>query len=222
MDALSQQIFQTLRGRRSALLAAGFKPVATQLMRQQPLLDTFQLTIVVTLPNTVTTTLIDTETQQPYTLHLDPQNTGKFVAKVREAYLAALKAVATAAFTADPFHSAQVRKLTQVITDRYHDQLAFLWPKFPNNAVWRRTDTHKWYALLVKIPQSKLGLPGDDLVTVIDFRLEPTALAQLVDNQTYFPGYHMNKAHWYSLILDHTISNEELLNRLETSYQLAK
>jgi len=194
MDSISQQLFKQQRGNAEKLQAIGFQHQADHYVRQQPLLaGAFQLTITVTLPNQVITTLIDTETQLPYTLHLQPQNSGEFVARVREAYTVVLKAVIQQAFSADPFQSAQARHLIQAVAAQYHNDLEFLWQKFPNNAVWRRTDTHKWYAALLQVSKRKLGLASDDLVTVIDLRIEPAQLAALVDNHRYFPGYHMSQ-----------------------------
>jgi len=222
MDPISQQLFKHQRGNAEKLQAIGFQQQSNHYVRQQPLLaGAFQLTLTVTLPNQVTTTLIDNETQLPYTLHLQPQNSGEFVARVREAYTAALKTVIQQAFSADPFQSAQARHLIQAVTTQYHNDLEFLWQKFPNNAVWRRTDTQKWYAVLLQVSKRKLGLASDDLVTVIDLRLKPEQLATLVDNQRYFPGYHMNKKHWFSIILDDQVSDTEVLQRLAVSYDLA-
>ena len=39
--------------------------------------------------------------------------------------------------------------------------------------------------------------------------------------QTVFPGYHMNKKHWYTIILDNSISTSEICRRIDDSYLLA-
>ncbi len=43
-----------------------------------------------------------------------------------------------------------------------------------------------------------------------------------VDNHKYFPGYHMNKKHWYTICLDGSVEPVELYQRLDLSYKLAK
>ncbi|WP_284644711.1 MmcQ/YjbR family DNA-binding protein [Paenibacillus silviterrae] len=35
-----------------------------------------------------------------------------------------------------------------------------------------------------------------------------------------FPGYHLNKRHWNSVVLDGSVPKEELLDMLEESYRL--
>ncbi|AVK64550.1 hypothetical protein C5Z26_10715 [Lactobacillus sp. CBA3606] len=221
MDDMAQTIFKAQRGQLAQLLKMGFTHYNHDLIRSQPLLaPTFTLTITVTLPNTVTTTLIDNATQQPYTLHLAASNTGTFVATVRKAYLNALQAVADQAFEPAVFPSRQARWLIETVKADYHNDLEFLWSKFPNNAILRRSDTQKWYALLVKIPQRKLGLASDEIVTVVDFRLANQH--PLIDQKNYFPAYHMNKQHWFSIILDDRVTDADLRHYLQLSYDLAQ
>ena len=43
-----------------------------------------------------------------------------------------------------------------------------------------------------------------------------------IDNIRFFPGYHMNKKHWYTIILNETMSDEEIKTLIEESYNLAK
>ena len=38
--------------------------------------------------------------------------------------------------------------------------------------------------------------------------------------KTVIPGYHMNKEHWNTVILDGTVPREEIENMIETSYFL--
>jgi predicted DNA-binding protein (MmcQ/YjbR family) len=44
----------------------------------------------------------------------------------------------------------------------------------------------------------------------------------LLKSPGYLPGYHMNKKHWFSVILDGSVSNDELFSRIDESYTLAK
>ena len=187
MDNIAKLIFKNKRAKTENLLKTGFQKRGQQFVRQQPLLNqAFTLTVTVTLPDTILTELIDNETKQPYTLHLNANNTGDFVAKVREAYTNVLKTIATESFETDIFQTTQAHLLIQTCRKNYGDELEFLWQKFPENAIWRRSDTKKWYALLMKISKRKLGLDSDDLVTIVDFRLTAKQHDQLIDNQTFF------------------------------------
>lgn len=64
---------------------------------------------------------------------------------------------------------------------------------FPNNAVVRNKQNRKWYAVFLRISESKLGLKGDNRIAIIDLALPPEMIDNLVDNEKFFEDYHMNK-----------------------------
>ena len=38
----------------------------------------------------------------------------------------------------------------------------------------------------------------------------------------YYPGWHMNKNSWYTIVLDGSVRDDELIRRLDESYMLAE
>ncbi|MGN1104647.1 MAG: MmcQ/YjbR family DNA-binding protein, partial [Candidatus Coproplasma sp.] len=40
--------------------------------------------------------------------------------------------------------------------------------------------------------------------------------------ENYYPGWHMNKKSWYTLVLDGSVSDDEITERIKESYALAK
>lgn len=114
------------------------------------------------------------------------------------------------------------KKVISYVRQTYGDELEFLWPKFPNNAIWRRKDSGKWYAALLVVSKKKLGVDSDDIVEIIDLRMDPEMLTFLLDNKKYYPGYHMNKRHWCTIILDGSVSLEEIYARIDESFVLAR
>ena len=104
----------------------------------------------------------------------------------------------------------------------YGDELEFLWERFPNNAIFRRKDTGKWYGALLVLSRRKLGLASDDLVDILDLRIKSGEIETLVDKEKFFPGYHMNKKHWFTVCLDGSVPMEEIFRRIDDSYLLAK
>jgi predicted DNA-binding protein (MmcQ/YjbR family) len=202
----------------------GFTQQQDTFTYRAPLVAGLSITVTVQGED-VTSTVTDDETGEPYTLYLTPANTGSFVAQVRAAVNDCLKQIADACFTAPTqsvFTQTQTLDVIAAVADKYGDTPEFLWQKFPGNAVFRRPDTHKWYAAILKVQAAKLGLPGNDELEVLDMRADPDELAALVDNQRYFPGYHMNKKHWYTIVLDDQVATAELRTRIEASYALAK
>ena len=73
----------------------------------------------------------------------------------------------------------------------------------------------------MNLPPQKLGLSGEGKLDIIDLRAAADDIARLVDEEAYFPGYHMNKSHWVTLCLDGRTAAEEICRRLDESYRLA-
>ncbi len=94
--------------------------------------------------------------------------------------------------------------------------------KHPDNAIWRRKDTRKWYGALLTVSKRKLGLEDDDMVEIVDLRIPPEELEALIDGQRYYPGYHMNKKHWFTMCLDGSVPIKEICRRIDESYRLAE
>lgn len=169
----------------------------------------------------VQATVIDTETNEPYTLHLADNALGSFISEVRMEYEQVLTDIAEKCFEPDVFKSTQAKETIAYVRETDGDELEFLWTKFPDNAVWRRKDTRKWYGAILTVSRKKLGLSSDEVAEIIDLRLEPEQIDATVDNKRYFSGWHMNKRNWYTIILDGSVSKEEICRRIDRSYRLA-
>ena len=58
------------------------------------------------------------------------------------------------------------------------------------------------------------GFDTDEKVEVIDLRALPEDISHLVKAGNIYPGYHMNKKHWITIIFDSSVSIEEILCEL--------
>ncbi|MBD5132570.1 MAG: hypothetical protein HDT28_08315 [Clostridiales bacterium] len=169
----------------------------------------------------VKTELIDRATDEPYTLHLVADASGAFVGSVRADYERVLTEISEKCFERDVFKSAGARKVIEYVRGKYGDELEYLWEKFPTNAVFRRKDNDKWYGAILVISKRKLGLKSDEVVDVIDLRIDPEVLPSVVDGKRYFAGYHMNKKNWFTICLDGSVDIAEVCEWLDKSYALA-
>ena len=68
-------------------------------------------------------------------------------------------------------------------------------------AVLRHSDNKKWYALVMRISRSKLGLDSDEMVDVVNLKLPTEMFGSFGVEDGVYPAYHMNKLHWISVIL---------------------
>ena len=182
----------------------------------------FLLTVTVNNLGQIFSEVIDDNLNEPYTLHLIDGASGGFVGQVRTDYENALKEIAEQCFDVEIFKNDCTKELIAAVKDFYGDELEFLWEKFSGNAVWRRKDNKKWYAAVLSVSKRKLGFDSDEIAEVIDLRIQPEKLEDLIDNKNYFPAYHMNKKHWFTIILDGSVPLDVIFDYLQNSYDLAK
>lgn len=182
----------------------------------------FKMSVKIDGCGEVQTELLDVSAEEIYTLHLVAEASGEFVGRVRSEYEHVLQNIAENCFDADIFRESCAHKVIEYARKKYGDELEFLWERYPDAAVLRRKDNQKWYALFMTIQKSKLGLESGELVEIIDLRFDVDELSKRVDGKRYFLGYHMNKKHWITIMLNGSVPVDEILNYLDESYKLAK
>ena len=216
------QFFLHKKPNEDKLLRYGFTPKTNGYQYAAMVMDgQFRLTVFIAADGQVSTQMIDSMTGEEYTLYKVPSSVGSFVGEVRSACEDVLTDIAQNCFEPDIFRGEQTHAVIDFVREQFGDELEFLWEKFPNNAIWRRKDNRKWYGLLLTLPKRKLGLQSEEIAEVVVLRLQPERMAETVDHKRYFPGWHMNKKSWYTIILDGTVPTAEIGRRLEESYRLA-
>lgn len=104
--------------------------------------------------------------------------------------------------------------------EQYKTEPEYLWMKYPGYAILRHADNQKWYGILMDIPRDRLDLPGDGYVDILDIKVDPDLAGSLLLEEGIFPGYHMNKGHWITVLLDGTVDLELIFSLLDMSFQL--
>ena len=183
--------------------------------------DTFSLHISVMTNGNIDTVSNEKDTDEPYVLSKN-NSSGTFVGEVRSAIETVLMDIDDRWYDFAIFKTEQAVQIIDYVRDTYGDELEYLWQKFPDNAVWRRKDNQKWYGAILTVSGLKLGLPTNEFLEIIDLRLQKELMEKTIDNIRYFPGWHMNKNNWYTIILDGRVPTEEICARIDESYRLAK
>lgn len=75
---------------------------------------------------------------------------------------------------------------------------------------------------MLEVQESKLELPSDWIVDVLNVKCDPLLLGSLRQQQGFYPAYHMNKESWISILLNVSVPAETILNLVDMSYQLTK
>ena len=112
----------------------------------------------------------------------------------------------------------QKERLAKHLQDVYGTGPEFLWAQYPTYSVFRHPLSRKWYAIIMDIPKSRLGLEGDEPVAVLDLKCSPLMVGSLLSEPGFFPAYHMNKSSWVSILLNGSVPDEKIVPLLELSY----
>ena len=62
----------------------------------------------------------------------------------------------------------------------------------------------KWFGIIMQVPYSKFGRNDDSLTDVINVKLKPEEICELIKFDGYELAYHMNKKSWLSIVLNTT------------------
>ena len=189
----------------------------TSLLKNQ-----FKMSVKINIDNSIFTEIIDTETNEPYVLHLLEIKRSGYSEKIYKAYSEILEKIKKVCFEDEIFKANYTKEIVAYVKNKYRDELEFLWEKSPKNAVVRRKSSNKWYAVILTIPKRKFGLESDEVIEVINLHNIPKEIEKLIDYKRYFPAYHMNKKHWCTICLDGTIELKEIYKKIDISYELAK
>lgn len=114
-----------------------------------------------------------------------------------------------------------IKTVIKHINDYYAVSPEYLFESSPDTAVFRNSSTNKWFAVIMRgIKKTKLGVNSEDLVDIINLKCDPVFSYAVVDGARVFRGYHMNKQHWISVVLDKNTDKAMLFDLIEQSYDL--
>ena len=108
----------------------------------------------------------------------------------------------------------------EYIAGTYGVEPDFPWARFPNHMVFRHEQNRKWFALLMSIPGSKLGIPGDQTVDILNLKCDPLLTGSLRREPGFYPAYHMNKETWITAALDGSAEEGRIKQLLHMSSYL--
>ncbi len=120
------------------------------------------------------------------------------------------------------FQEAQTKRILSHILQFYGDEPEFLWERSPKTCIVRNAHSGKWYGIFFRLNGDKIGLDNSDEVEILNLRFEKGLAREFARSQMgVFPGYHMNKANWISILLNDGLSDELIFELLERSYLTA-
>lgn len=172
---------------------------------------------------------IKTETRESfsgelYTLHLVEGAKGSFIGQIREEYEKFLSEISDTCFDMDLYSSDVTKQILKYVEEKYNNKPEFLWEKFPTYCIFRNSENKKWYAVIGTISKNKVdkNLKSADVVEIIDLRAPKEEVPELLKQDNIYPGWHMNKKSWITIILDGSMNIKNIQKYIDSSYSLAK
>jgi len=105
------------------------------------------------------------------------------------------------------------------IKKKYRTEPEYLWMRFPGYAVFRHGDNQKLFAMVMDVSKSRLGLPGTEIVDVLNVKMrDPLLAGLLVQQEGYTRGYHIGRGSWVSVLLDGTVPFADICRWVDESY----
>lgn len=94
------------------------------------------------------------------------------------------------------------------------------WVTLPNYMVYRHQSNRKWFALVMNISSDKLGLSSTAMLDVLNVKCDPTMIGSFTKEPGIYRAYHMSKAHWLTIALNGTASDQTIKMLLDMSFRL--
>ena len=111
-------------------------------------------------------------------------------------------------------------QLEKFLCETYAVDMDYPWIKYPNYEVFRHSNNKKWFALIMDVSKNKLGLAGDEILDIVNFKCDPAVIGSLRMENGFFPAYHMNKDSWITVALDGTVDDKKIKALADMSYEL--
>ena len=203
------------------LLEYGFIKKENNYSYRHKIIDNQFEVVVEFYDNNYSSYVLDLASEEEYIL-VDVENvTGEYVGRVKQEYEDILNDIISKCFINNSFKSNQSKLVIKYIKDKYNSDLEFLWEKYDNDAVARNKINDKWFLALLTVKKDRFGDFNDDYVEVIDLRYQKDSIDDLIDNKKIYPGYHMNKKSWITIILDDSVDINYIYELIDNSFDLS-
>ncbi len=215
---IENELFERYEANIDKLNKYGFKKEGKKLVYKKNILDD-KFTVVVEYDKEIKGRVIEVEFDEEYT-NFRREEVGEFSAKIKEAFIDVLKDIRNKCFTKHAFKMNQTRRINDYMINKYNVNPEFLWDVTPDYAVYRQTK--KWFALIGSVEFNKLDKKSDikDKVEIINLKVPEEQIDEIISKDGYYAAYHMNKRNWITIVLDDTLSDDDVTRMIDISYNL--
>ena len=143
---------------------------------------------------------------------------GEYVGSIRNEFELLIKSILSTCYEKD-YKNDTVHKVIRYVKEEYNLKPQYLWEDTPNTFVFKHQEA-KWFAIVMDIPYKKVGIDSKEIVYVMNVKVPNEEIEKLTKQPGIVPAYHMNKKYWISILLDGSVSQEQIKELLDISYNL--
>ena len=196
----------------------GFQKEKDKYTYQKEIMNHEFLVIITIINNHISGKVIEKDLNEEYLNFRIENQTGEFVNTIREEFIKILEDIKENCTMENNFIFPQANRISNWIKEKYKNIPEYLWEEDDKDAVFRNSQNKKWYGIIMYINKKKLE--GEDKkVEVMNVKLPPELINELVKEDGFYRAYHMNKKYWITFLLDDTIPDKKLQELIEISYE---
>lgn len=215
-----KEVFKKVSFNKNKLIAYGFKQTDDHLHYERSFYENFKAVIDIDSQGEVSASVYDEDMDDEYLPVKNNSQNGEFVSTVRYHFLTLLEDIKANGFDKTYFQSPQANRIAAYIKAEFGDEALFLFKKDgdKDTGVFKDRTSGKWYGIIMNIDYRKLGIEKDGKVDIINVKLKPDMIDELITNDGFHRAYHMNKHYWLSLRLDETLIDEVIMSLVAKSH----
>ena len=213
---LEEEIFKKSELDNNKLLKYGFVKRDNYLEYKKTILDNNFEIIIRVRDNKIKGKIIDKELDDEYLNYRVENQIGEFVNNIRDEFIKTLEDIKQNCTINKLFMSDQSNRIADLILKKYKDSPEFLFSE-ETTGVFRNKNNKKWYGIIMNVDYKKF-FEKDGKTDVINIKLNPDKINNLINEEGFFRAYHMNKKLWVSIILDDTVKDEKIMELIDESY----
>lgn len=201
------------------LLEYGFIKEEDSLVYKKKILEESFL-VVIEYNDFIKGKIIDLEFDEEYLNYRSSNTENTFTLKVRDEYINLLIDIRDKCCITNNYVSKQANRLNDFIKDKYKIDPEFLWESTSHVGVYRNIKK-KWFGIIMNVSYNKVNKNSSDnsIVEIVNIKIMPDELDELLKINGIYPSYHMNKKNWISILLNDSLDDELLFKLLDNSYK---
>lgn len=162
----------------------------------------------------------DLAMEEPYTLFEVASASGPLVTALRQQVDDILNRILGQQIQGNPL----VEGLVEYVATTYGLAPAHPFKRHPEIIGFKVPEVDKLFGIILPVDYCQIDKTSSrtDQVLVLNLKGKPEHIVERIDHDRYFTAYHMNKKHWFSLLLDAQTDWEQLTSLLAESYGLVK